>query len=172
MYFLVINMLWLDHYQKELEKKMLSEISKEEIHKHVMKLVQWERDSGTEDAGMACMYIKEELEEKGVSVEIHSIDAFLSQGANAELKVLCPEVKMIKNVMAHAFSGSTDESGFCGELIDAENIIEESAARAHIRTSEITCFFAFAASITTCAWTCTGVMLSMTSMSSMFRSSL
>jgi N-acetylated-alpha-linked acidic dipeptidase len=126
MYFLVIDMLWLDHYQKELEKKMLSEISKEEIHKHVMNLVQWERDSGTEDAGMACMYIKEELEEKGVSVEIHSIDAFLSQGANAELKVLCPEEKIMKNVMAHAFSGSTDESGFRGELIDAEKVMEES----------------------------------------------
>jgi Zn-dependent M28 family amino/carboxypeptidase len=120
-------MLWITQAQRELEGEILSDISMDTIFAHVKSLAQWVRDSGTEDAGKAFMYIKNILEDNGVRVETYSLDAFLSLGGEAELKVLSPQDKTVE-ALAHAFSGSTGGEGLEGVLLDAEGITEEEAA--------------------------------------------
>ena len=76
---------WVEAEEKEFEKKVLSEYSRDEIRKHLEYLTTLIRRAGTEDELKAAKYIKARLDEYGVESEIYEFDAYISLPGKATL---------------------------------------------------------------------------------------
>lgn len=107
---------WVEPEEKELEKKVWSEYSRDEIRKHLEYLSTLIRRAGTEDELKAAKYIKARLDDYGVESEIHEFDAYVSLPGEATLEVLSPVQKSFP-CMPGVFITPTPPEGLEGELI-------------------------------------------------------
>lgn len=103
--------------EKELEKRIIGELSLEDAYKHVTQLLKTApRLAGTPAEKKTAEYFKKTLLRYGVSVKIHEFEEFVSYPSNAELKVISPVEKEIV-AMVYAHSASTAQNGLKGELV-------------------------------------------------------
>jgi len=104
-------MIWTPtETQRKLESKILAEISKDELWKHVEHLCSiGEKFAGSPEEKKACDYFVKSVKEYGVPIEVYEFDSFLSYGRGpgdkAELSVTYPENFSVK-CQSHAMSGS------------------------------------------------------------------
>ncbi|MFB3887414.1 MAG: M28 family peptidase [Thermodesulfobacteriota bacterium] len=115
---------WLDVEEKELEKKVLAEYSKDEIGKHLEYLAGLTRRAGTEDEQKAAKYIQSRLDEYGVESEIYEFDAYVSLPGEASLEVLSPVRKSLAS-LSGVFITPTPPEGLEAELVCLGERIEE-----------------------------------------------
>lgn len=107
---------FLEPKEKELEKKVLSEYSSDEVWRHLEYLTTLIRRAGTEDELKAAEYIKGKLEEYGVDAEIYEFDGYISYPGEAELESLSPVQKSFP-CLPRTFIASTPPDGIEAELI-------------------------------------------------------
>ncbi len=107
---------WTETEEKELEKKVLAEYSRDELRKHLEYLTTLIRRAGTEDELKAAKYIKARLDEYGVESEIHEFDAYISLPGEAALEILSPVQKSFA-CLSGVFINPTHREGLEGELI-------------------------------------------------------
>jgi hypothetical protein len=107
---------WVEAEEKELEKKVLSEYSRDEIRKHLEYLTTLIRRAGTEDELKAANYIKARLDEYGVDSEIYEFDAYISLPGEATLELLSPVQKSFP-CLSGVFITPTPPEGLEAELI-------------------------------------------------------
>ncbi len=107
---------WADAEEKELEERVLSEYSTDEIRKHLEYLAALTRRASTEDELKAAKYIKGRLDEYGVDSEIYEFDAYISLPGEASLEVLSPVQKSFP-CFPGAFITPTPPEGLEAELI-------------------------------------------------------
>ena len=94
----------------DLEKEILSEISKEVPWRLVEEFSKLERVSGTEDERKAANYIRKELERFGITYQYFEPKLYISQPIEAEVEVKIPETRKIKCRLP-AFSASGTVTG-------------------------------------------------------------
>jgi hypothetical protein len=103
--------------QRVLERKVLEELSTEEVWKHLNRFEKiGQRLAGTPEAEHAVEYIKQTLETYGLKVTTPEFDAFTSIPLYSSLKVISPATKEIESV-AFSHSATTDEEGLVGEIV-------------------------------------------------------
>lgn len=100
---------------EELERKVLGDISEQQLWQHCEALTQWEKEDGTDGEQSTARYVEEMLLKEGIDTETHSIDALISLPAQASLEVVSPEVFDIECI-THSFAASTKPEGLEGEL--------------------------------------------------------
>ncbi len=110
------HITWVDEKEKELEKEILAEYSKEEIWKHLQYLTKLIRRAGTEDELKAARYIKGKLDEFEVDSEIHEFEAFISLPEEASLEALSPVQKSFE-CLPRIFIHSTPPEGMEAEVV-------------------------------------------------------
>ncbi len=107
---------WIESEEKEFEKKVLAEYSRDEIRKHLEHLTSLIRRAGTEDELKAANYIKARLDEYGVESEIYEFEAYISLPGEAALEILSPVRKSFP-CLSGVFINPTPLEGLEGELI-------------------------------------------------------
>ncbi|MFC1817146.1 M28 family peptidase, partial [Thermodesulfobacteriota bacterium] len=111
------HVYWLEKKEKELEKKVLTEYSTEEVRKHLEYLATLIRHAGTDDELKAATYIMEKLDEFGIKAKLFEIDdAYISYPGKAEFEIFSPLQKSFP-CLTHSFSASTPPDGIEAELI-------------------------------------------------------
>ncbi len=110
------HIAWVGAEEKELEKKVLSEYSQDEIRKHLEYLTTLIRRAGTEDEFKAAKYIKSRLDEYGVESDIYEFDAYISLPGEATLELLSPVQKSFP-CLPGVFITPTVPEGLEAELI-------------------------------------------------------
>ena len=115
---------WVDAKERELEKKVLAEYSKDEVQKHLHFFTALIRRAGTKEELKAAKYIKGKLEECGVDSEIYEFDAYINHPGEAHLQVLSPAETSLP-CLTSIFSTSTPPEGVEAELIALNTGSEE-----------------------------------------------
>jgi hypothetical protein len=92
---MVKHIAWIGAEEKELEKKIFSEYSTDNIRKHIEYLTTLRRMAGTEDELQAARYIENALDGYGIDSQIHEFDAYISHPGKAELEIIAPFKKSI-----------------------------------------------------------------------------
>lgn len=115
---------WLEDEEKELEKIILSEYSRDNVRRHLEYLATLTRRPGTDDELKAAKYIKERLDEYGIDGQIYEFDAYVGQVGKATLKVLSPQ-EISFPCEPRGFTAPTPADGIEGELIYLGKGLEE-----------------------------------------------
>jgi hypothetical protein len=103
--------------QRELEQKILKELSPEKAYELVKKQVEiGERLSGTPEALKEVNLIRSVLEEYGIQSRILEFDAHISIPVETKLRVISPEPRDIEAI-AFSWSVETPPEGIEGELL-------------------------------------------------------
>ncbi len=123
---------WVEAEEKEFEKKVLSEYSRDEIRKHLEYLSTLIRRAGTEDELKAAKYIKARLDEYGVESEIYEFDAYISLPGEASLEVLSPVQKSFP-CLSGVFIIPTPPEGLEAELIYLGEEVEKNDEEVDVR---------------------------------------
>ena len=123
---------WVEAEEKEFEKKVLSEYSRDEIRKHLEYLSTLIRRAGTEDELKAAKYIKARLDEYGVESEIYEFDAYISLPGEAALEIISP-VKKSLSCLAGVFITPTPPGGLEAELIYLGEEVEKNDEEVDVR---------------------------------------
>jgi hypothetical protein len=114
----VFMMVGLSQEDRQLEKRVLSELSVEEAYKHI----EWldknvgQRLAGTPQERKTARYFKQVLKSYGIPAKIFKFDAYISIPKTSELKLLKPERKTIE-CSCYSQIASTSPGGIEGELI-------------------------------------------------------
>ena len=114
-----------------LEKKILEELSENNLIQHVREISKYDRMSGSEDETRAVDYVAKKLESYGINVQQYRFEAYVGRPESAEVQVLSPDNRKILGV-ASALTPSCQE-GMVGELIYVGPGDEDSFARADVR---------------------------------------
>jgi hypothetical protein len=101
---------------KELVAEARHLVSQDRLWNDLEALCRWERLTGTEGEREAVRYIQKHLEAEGISVTLHTFDAYISLPQKAALEVLEPENQAIPCI-THSFGMSTPASGVSGEAV-------------------------------------------------------
>lgn len=104
----------------DLTQKILDSISGDEMWKHLERLCEWDRTSGTEGEFAAVDYLKGVLEDYGLPVTIHEYQAYLSYPEHGALEVLIGDEKAEIAAKTRAFSASTPPEGVTGEIVSIQ----------------------------------------------------
>ncbi len=110
------HIAWAAPEEKELEKKVLAEYSREEVRRHLEFFSSLTRRPGTDDELQAARYIKSKLDEYGVANAVYEFDAYVGQVGDATLEVLSP-VKLSFPCEPRSFTAPTPPEGITGELL-------------------------------------------------------
>ncbi len=101
---------------RELEQRVLSLVSKDEMWKHCTALSTIHRQSGTEGDYEGVDYIVRTLKAYGVPVEVFTFQSLVSYPVRASMRCLAPEEREIR-CKTRAFSAPTPPQGIQGELV-------------------------------------------------------
>jgi len=118
------HICWLEHEEKELEKRVLSEYSSDEVRRHLEYLATLTRRPGTDDELRAAKYINDRLEEYGIDGQIYEFDAYVGQVGEATLNILSP-FEISFSCEPRGFTAPTPSDGIEGELIYLGKGLEE-----------------------------------------------
>lgn len=100
-----------------LATELLSSISVDEMWKHLEKLCEWDRSTGTEGELAAVDYVKSVLESYGLPVTIHEYRAYISHPIKGGLEVEFGGEKHSIAAKTRAFSANTPPEGVSGGLV-------------------------------------------------------
>ncbi len=100
----------------EFPRKILEQISGEEMWKHIEYLSRIDRVSGTTGERQGLDYICQTLKSYGIKPEVHEFDAYLSIPIKADLEVRSPTDRKIAAI-THSFAVSTHLEGVEAELV-------------------------------------------------------
>lgn len=101
---------------KDLEERVLSLVSQEEMWEHCKVLNTIHRQSGTEGDYQGVEYIVRTLKSYGVPVEVFAFQSLVSYPVRASMRCLTPEEREIR-CKTRAFSAPTPPQGIEGELV-------------------------------------------------------
>lgn len=101
----------------DLQKRLLSSISTDEMWKHLEQLCQWDRNTGSEGEFAAVDYVKGVLESYGLPVTIHEYRAYLSYPEAGGLMVEFGGEQQEIPAKTRAFSANTPPEGVRGEIV-------------------------------------------------------
>ena len=103
-------------YVDPLEKKLHSDLLKENLMTSTQTISQWRRESGSEGEKKAFDHIEKELRALKLSVQRYEFDSYISLPEVGLLEILSPESKKIEG-LPPSFSASTTEEGLTGEIV-------------------------------------------------------
>ncbi len=101
---------------KELESRVVNEVSSDELWKHLEYISSEERLAGSKGETRAVNYFKRVMEEFGLAVKIHGFESFTSLPIRASATVLSPPQKKMECI-THSFSAATPPGGLEGEVV-------------------------------------------------------
>jgi len=114
-------MIWLSKEDSELLKKLLDEISSEELDRNWKKIMEFTpMPSGTPEEEAAIQWMKEKLQEYGLEPQVLRYPAYISLPKEAQLTVLLPS-RMEVQCSPFRSIASTPLEGIEGELIYIES---------------------------------------------------
>ncbi|RUT31254.1 M28 family peptidase [Arsenicitalea aurantiaca] len=103
-----------------LQDKLLASISVDEMWKHLEKLCEWDRSTGTEGELAAVDYVKSVLESYGLPVTVHEYRAYISHPISGGLTVEMGGETVKIPAKTRAFSANTPEAGLSGALVSIQ----------------------------------------------------
>jgi len=103
-------------YVDPLEKKIYSDLSKENLMIHTRAIGQWERESGSEGEKRTFDYIEKELRSFKLPVKRYELDSYISLPEVGFLETPSSESKKIEG-LSPSFSASTPEEGLSGQVV-------------------------------------------------------
>lgn len=103
-----------------LTTELLGSISVDEMWKHLEKLCEWDRSTGTEGELAAVDYVKSVLESYGLPVTIHEYRAYISHPIKGGLEVEFGGEKHSIAAKTRAFSANTPVEGVSGALVSIQ----------------------------------------------------
>lgn len=103
-----------------LTDRLLQEVSGDEMWKHLERLVEWNRTSGTEGEYAAVAYIEQVLKGYGLPVTVHEFDAYLSYPESGSLTVEMDGESVAIPAKTRAFSAATGPGGVSGQLVSIQ----------------------------------------------------
>jgi len=103
-----------------LKTKLLSSISVDEMWKHLEKLCEWDRSTGTQGELDAVDYVKTVLESYGLPVTVHEYRAYISHPISGGLKITANGESFDLPAKTRAFSANTPEGGLSGDLVSIQ----------------------------------------------------
>src|SRR5579884_340882 len=112
----------------DLERTLLTEISRDELWRHATTLAQWEKISGTEGERRAVDYLHSQLDRFGFETTLYEFESLLGWPEQAQLDLLEPDTGRV-DAITHSFVPSTPEAGIEGEVIDLGSGEEADFAR-------------------------------------------
>lgn len=101
----------------DFAKKVLDRIDGQEMWRHLAKLVEWDRTSGTQGEYDAVAYVASVLEGYGLPVAIHEFDAYLSYPERGAITARIGGKELEVRAKTRAFSAATPPEGVTGELV-------------------------------------------------------
>jgi len=81
------------HNLQELESKILSGISSDELMRNTEAIAQWERYSATPEEWEAADYVRDTLDSYGVSTRMHEAELLISLPKSAVVTVTSPQAQ-------------------------------------------------------------------------------
>ncbi|MDB5623006.1 MAG: peptidase [Devosia sp.] len=103
-----------------LKDKLLSSISADEMWKHLEKLCEWDRSTGTQGELEAVDYVKSVLESYGLPVTVHEYQAYISHPVSGGLQVTVAGETLDIPAKTRAFSANTPAEGISGDLVSIQ----------------------------------------------------
>ncbi len=104
----------------DLKDRMLAAISGDEMWKHLEKLCEWDRTTGTEGEFAAVDYIASVLKSYGLPVTLHEYDAYISHPVSGGLTVTLDGAAVEIPAKTRAFSANTPPEGATGPLVSIQ----------------------------------------------------
>src|SRR5262245_6768344 len=104
----------------DLQRRLLDSISGDHMWKHLEKLCEWDRNTGSEGESAAVDYIRNVLEGYGLPVKIHEYRAYLSYPVAGGLKVVMDGREVQLPAKTRAFSADTPAEGIHGAIISIQ----------------------------------------------------
>ncbi|MBA3890782.1 MAG: M28 family peptidase [Gemmatimonadaceae bacterium] len=101
----------------DLTTRLLDTVSGNEMWRHLERLVEWDRTSGTQGEFDAVDYIVRTLESYGLPVTVHEYRAFLSYPEHGALTVVHGDATSEIRAKTRAFSATTSAEGVSGPLV-------------------------------------------------------
>jgi hypothetical protein len=98
------------------EKRILQEISEENLTRHLHEISKYVRMSGSEEEAKSLEYVKKTLRSYGFNVREYRFDAYVGEPKHTELIVVSPEARTIQGVTA-ALAPSTPADGLEAEVV-------------------------------------------------------
>src|SRR5690606_9205979 len=103
-----------------LTTELLGSISVDEMWKHLEKLCEWDRSTGTEGELAAVDYVRSVLESYGLPVTVHEYRAYISHPIKGGLEVEIGGDKQTIAAKTRAFSANTPAEGVSGALVSIQ----------------------------------------------------
>lgn len=103
-----------------LTAELLGSISVDEMWKHLEKLCEWDRSTGTEGELAAVDYVRSVLESYGLPVTVHEYRAYISHPITGGLEVEIGGEKQTIAAKTRAFSANTPAEGVSGALVSIQ----------------------------------------------------
>ena len=104
----------------DLTTRLLDNVSGDEMWRHLGRLVEWDRTSGTQGEADAIDYVVRTLETYGLPVTVHEYQAYLSYPEHGALSVRTEEGVREVRAKTRAFSATTPEAGVQGLLVSIQ----------------------------------------------------
>jgi N-acetylated-alpha-linked acidic dipeptidase len=104
----------------DLKTLLLDSISQDEMWKHLEKLGEWDRTSGTEGEYAAVDYVTRVLEGYGLPVTVHEYRAFLCYPESGSLSIEASGATIELAAKTRAFSANTGPGGARGEIVSIQ----------------------------------------------------
>ncbi|WP_173089085.1 M28 family peptidase [Devosia sp. 1635] len=103
-----------------LQERLLGSISTDEMWKHLEKLCEWDRTTGTEGEHAAVDYVASVLRSYGLPVTIHEYRAYISHPISGGLTVRINGESIDLPAKTRAFSANTPAEGLSGDLVSIQ----------------------------------------------------
>lgn len=100
-----------------LQEKLMSDVSVDEMWKHLEKLCEWDRTTGTDGEYAAVDYVRSVLESYGLPVTMHEYRAYISHPISGGLEVEFDGKPTAIDAKTRAFSANTPPQGISGDLV-------------------------------------------------------
>lgn len=125
---------------KDMERKYASEISIDEMWRHLEYIASIDRTSGTEGEFRAVNYLTEQLKKYGVESHVYEYNGYLSYPLDSGVTVVSEGNKVIES-KTRSFSGNTPPEGVVGELIyipGGKDMFTDTETQKHLAKVELT----------------------------------
>jgi len=103
-------------HSKELEHKVIEEVSADTLWDHLTYIIAEERLSGSEGEARAISYFEKVMKGFGLEVKLQEFESLISLPLRAAAVVLSPQDRTLESI-THSFSVTTPPGGLEGELV-------------------------------------------------------
>lgn len=104
----------------DLQDRLVTDISAGEMWKHLEKLCEWDRNSGSEGEFAAVDYVRTTLQSYGLPVTVHEYRAYLSYPVSGALNIESNGEVIELPAKTRAFSADTPAEGVRGEVVSIQ----------------------------------------------------